>query len=66
MPYFYSYGQPGGDQPRSVMCPQCVLQHIEHEPEKLEAHYAVNRMVMCASCGILIGPSNDKEMVEYE
>jgi hypothetical protein len=66
LPYFFSYGQPEGNGRRAVMCPQCCLEHIENEPEMLRAHYCVNRSVMCGRCGILIGPANDEEVIEYE
>lgn len=66
LPYFFSYGQPNGDARRSVLCPQCALQPMSAEPEMLQAHYSVNRTVMCARCSIVIGPASDAEMVEYE
>jgi hypothetical protein len=66
LPYFWSYGQPNGAGQRSVICPQCVLEHVEKDPEMLRAHYAVNRSIMCARCGILIGPITNEEMIEYE
>jgi hypothetical protein len=66
LPYFYSWGDPDSSTTRSVICPQCALEHIEKDPEMLQAHYAVNRSIMCGRCGILIGPTNDEEMIEYE
>jgi hypothetical protein len=66
LPYFFSCEQPEREGRRAVMCPQCSLEHLEKEPEMLRAHYSVNRSVMCRRCGILIGPMNDEEMVEYE
>jgi hypothetical protein len=66
LPYFFSYGQPGGGQRRSVICPQCAIEQFEKDAEMIRAHYSVNRSIMCARCGILIGPINDEEMIEYE
>lgn len=65
LPYFYSWGDSDSTK-RAVICPQCALEHIEREPEMLQAHYAVNRSIMCGRCGILIGPINDEELIEYE
>jgi hypothetical protein len=63
LPYFFSYG-PDDSTKRAVMCPQCVLEHIEDEPEKIKAHYQIDRSVMCGRCGILIGPINEEEMTK--
>jgi hypothetical protein len=63
LPYFFSLDEEVlGGQP--VLCPQCALEHVGQE--QLRAHYAVNRSIMCIRCGILIGPINDEEMIEYE
>lgn len=64
LPYFFTRSRPGGDP--WILCPQCALEQIEKLPQSLRAFYALNRQVMCARCGILIGPMNDEEMVEYE
>ena len=66
LPYFWSYGTPDGAGDRMVVCPQCALDKIENAPETLRAHYAANRSIMCARCGVLIGPINKEEMIEYE
>ena len=65
LPYFWSWGNAESGK-RAVLCPQCALEHTEKDPEMLQAHYAVNRSIMCGRCGILIGPTTDEEMVEYE
>lgn len=61
LPYFFSYGQPDGEGRRAVLCPQCVLVHVEKEPQYVQAHFHISRSVMCGACGILIGPINEEE-----
>ncbi len=63
LPYFFTWGQPGVSGQRAVLCPQCAQEHI-HEPEMMQAHYYVNRTLMCGRCGILIGPAGEGEMTE--
>jgi hypothetical protein len=63
LPYFFTWEH--GEGPRYILCPQCALQHAD-APERLEAHYHVSRSVMCARCGILLGPTNDEEMISLE
>lgn len=59
LPYFFSYASGTGKQ--AVMCPQCVLEHM-NEPERLTAHYNIDRTAMCVRCGILIGPIEEEEL----
>lgn len=65
LPYFFSHGA-DNIETRKVVCPQCVLTVIVGDPEHIRPHYHVNRSVMCGRCGILIGPINDEEHLDYE
>lgn len=63
LPYFFSYGHPDGAGSRDILCPQCALEHADVKVEKLRAHYHADRTLMCARCGILIGPISNEEMI---
>lgn len=56
--YFYTHGE-------SIVCPPCSESVVERDPGfsvRVEAHYTADRLYICASCGIYIGPLNAEEM----
>jgi len=66
LPYFFAFGEPSEDKPRTILCPQCALEHVERDPNRVHAYYHVSRSIMCARCGIVIGPINKEEQVSYD